>query len=124
MSFIKLQLSAVRGVKRSKRLLFSCCMYFVYILYSKSTDRFYIGHTYDVEKRLHEHNHPEIFSRFTAKGIPWELVLSFEISDSRGDAMRVEKFIKKQKTRSFIQKLITNKNNRDYLDDLINKILK
>ncbi|WP_166637279.1 GIY-YIG nuclease family protein, partial [Algoriphagus boseongensis] len=30
--------------------------FFVYILYSKSTDRFYVGQTVDLEKRLEEHN--------------------------------------------------------------------
>ena len=99
-------------------------MYHVYILYSQSIDRFYIGHTSNVFKRLEEHNNPVDFSKFSAKGIPWEVVFSVEISDSRAEAMKVEKFIKKQKSRAFIQKLISEKGNKDYIDGLIKNILK
>ena len=99
-------------------------MFYVYILFSKSTDRYYIGHTSNVNRRLEEHNHPDEFSKYTAKGIPWNLILSFEISHSRGDARKVEKFIKMQKSRSFILKLISEKDNRDFLEELIKNILK
>jgi putative endonuclease len=61
-----------------------------------------INSSSDVLRRLDEHNNPVESPKYTAKGIAWSLVLSFEISHSRGDAMRVEKFIKKQKTRSLI----------------------
>ena len=99
-------------------------MFYVYILFSKSTDRYYIGHTSDVNRRLEEHNHPEELSKYTAKGIPWNLILSFKISHSRGEARKVEKFIKMQKSRSFILKLISEKDNRDFLEELIKNILK
>ena len=32
-------------------------MYYIYILYSVPADKFYIGQTGDVQKRLEEHNH-------------------------------------------------------------------
>jgi len=99
-------------------------MYHVYILYSQSIDRFYIGHTSNVHKRLEEHNNPVDFSKYSAKGIPWEIVLSIMISESRSDAMKVEKFIKKQKSRAFIQKLILEKDNLEYFEKLICNILK
>jgi putative endonuclease len=99
-------------------------MYHVYILYSQSIDRFYIGHTSNILKRLAEHNNPQDFSKYSAKGIPWEIVLSIIISESRSDAMRVERFIKKQKSRAFIRKLILQKDNLEYFEKLICNILK
>jgi putative endonuclease len=45
--------------------------YFIYILYSKSLDKYYIGSTEDVLKRLKKHleNH----KGFTSKAKDWEL---------------------------------------------------
>jgi len=99
-------------------------MFYVYILFSYKSDRFYIGHTTDVYKRLEEHNNPLKNSRYTSKHLPWVLVLSFMISESRGEAMLVEKFIKNQKSREFIKKLIREKNNPQYLEDLKKNIFK
>ena len=98
-------------------------MFYIYILFSNSIDRYYIGHTSDVLRRLDEHNNPDEFSKYTAKGIPWSLVLSFKISPSRSDAIRVERFIKRQKNRSFIQRLIDQNGNIEYFTNLIKNIL-
>ncbi len=70
-----------------------------------------------------EHNNPHIFNKYTAKHIPWELKLSFEVSESRGQALIVEKFIKKQKSRTFLEKLISEKDNPEYFISLIANIL-
>jgi putative endonuclease len=53
-------------------------MYFIYIIYSKKLDRYYVGTTDDIEKRLGEHNSGFYSDAFTVKGAPWELSLSFE----------------------------------------------
>ena len=98
-------------------------MFYIYILFSKSSDRYYIGHTSNVLRRLEEHNNPAEFSKYTAKGIPWSLVLSFEISHSRGEALKVEKFLKRQKNRSFIQRLISQNGNNEFFTNLIKNIL-
>jgi len=37
---------------------FFAAMFYVYILYSQKYDRYYIGHSPDVDKRLKEHNNP------------------------------------------------------------------
>jgi putative endonuclease len=37
--------------------------FYVYILFSPASDKYYIGHTPDVEKRLYEHNHPQEVSK-------------------------------------------------------------
>jgi putative endonuclease len=92
-------------------------------LYSEIADKYYVGHTPDVFKRLNEHNNPEKNSKFTAKYLPWKLMLSFDVSDRRSEAIRVERFIKNQKSRSFILKLIAEKQNNIYFINLTDNIL-
>jgi putative endonuclease len=93
-------------------------MFYVYILYSQKSDWFYIGHTTDVHKRLEEHNNPRVTTKYTSKHLPWDLVLFFKISESRGEAILVERFIKNQKSRKFISRLICEKDNPQSLNDL------
>jgi putative endonuclease len=94
-------------------------MYFIYILYSETANKFYIGQTSDVERRLNEHNHPIVKTKFTAKYLPWALKLSFPVSSERADVMKVEKFIKTQKNRRFILQLIENKDNPKYFEQFL-----
>jgi putative endonuclease len=93
-------------------------MFYIYILYSDSADKYYVGHTPDVFKRLVEHNNPEKNSKFTAKYLPWKLMLSFDVSENYEEAIKVERFIKKQKKRSFLQKMISEKENKNYFVNL------
>ncbi|MBU0711759.1 GIY-YIG nuclease family protein [bacterium] len=44
----------------------------VYILYSPSKDRYYIGQTADINRRLHEHNSGH--TKSTKSSIPWQIV--------------------------------------------------
>jgi putative endonuclease len=81
-------------------------MFFVYILYSPSADKFYVGHTNDPQRRRLEHNNNPR-NTFTHKFAPWILKAYFEVNDNRGDAMKMEKYIKKQKSRHFIEQLIS-----------------
>jgi putative endonuclease len=48
-------------------------VYYIYILLSKRSGKYYIGLTSDVNRRLEEHNNPTVFNKYTAKHIPWEL---------------------------------------------------
>ena len=80
-------------------------MYYIYILYSPSAEKYYIGHTDNPEKRLHVHNHSDRLT-YTSKHRPWTLAVLFQCSENRGDAIRIEKLIKKQKSRTFIEKLV------------------
>ena len=77
----------------------------VYILYSKVIDRFYVGYTNDLERRLAEHNRMK--GKYTDSGIPWNLVYS-EIYSTKTQAMQREKFIKLKKSRTFIESLISS----------------
>jgi putative endonuclease len=76
-----------------------------YILYSKSLDKYYIGHSCeDVQDRLRKHlsNH----KGFTAKAKDWIIVYS-EIFHSKSDAYQRELEIKSWKSTSKIQNLIS-----------------
>ena len=75
-------------------------------------------------RRLEEHNNPPENKKYTAKHLPWELKIFFECSDSRGNGLLVEMFIKNQKSRDFLEKLISEKDNPDYFVNLIENILK
>lgn len=84
--------------------------YFVYILYSKSADIFYIGHTSDLDDRILRHNNG--FERFTSKFRPWFLVLSLE-KDSKSQAYTLERKLKnlsRQRLASFVINLVFCKN--------------
>jgi putative endonuclease len=80
-------------------------MYSVYIIYSKSFDRFYVGYTNNLERRLEEHNRKK--GKFTDAGIPWILVF-IEVFTNKSDAMAREKFIKSRKSKTYIVELINS----------------
>jgi len=61
--------------------------YFVYILYSKSTDRFYKGQTNNLEDRLIRHNGEREAS--TSGGTPW-LLLWNTTKRTREEAVELE----------------------------------
>ena len=92
--------------------------YSVYILYSRTSDKYYVGQTRDVEKRIQQHNDPENTS-FTSKSSPWVLVRSFKTGTDRGVALKVEKFIKRQKSRVFIKKIIADPFQFDFIAKLV-----
>ena len=77
--------------------------FIVYILYSESSDKHYVGCTNDIKRRFSEHN--RVKGIYTDKGIPWTLVYS-ERYPSRGLAESREAEIKSKKSRIFIERLI------------------
>ena len=81
-------------------------MYTLYILHSKSLDRYYVGYTNDLERRLGEHN--RIKGKYTDSGIPWTLVYTESFKLKR-DAMIREKFIKSRKSKLYIIELIAQR---------------
>jgi putative endonuclease len=74
-----------------------------YIIFSAKLDRFYIGHTENIEIRLGQHNSG--ISDFTAKASDWNLVHS-ESFETRELARKREMEIKKKKSRKYIEWLI------------------
>ena len=80
-------------------------VFYFYILYSQSSDLYYVGYTKDFLERLHQHNHIG-YNTFTSKHRPWILKAAFECGESESDAVRIERFIKKQKSRKLIERLM------------------
>jgi putative endonuclease len=78
-------------------------MAWVYILYSKKLDKYYIGACKDFDRRLYEHNLGH--SKFTSVGKPWDLVYREEFQDLI-TAKKRELDIKKKKSRIYIESLI------------------
>ena len=77
--------------------------FFTYILFSEKLNKYYIGSTSDLVRRIEEHNRGK--SKFTKTGIPWKLAY-YEEHSSRVLAVDREMYIKKRKSRSFIESLI------------------
>lgn len=78
--------------------------FIVYILYSASINKYYVGYTDNIERRLNEHNTGQ--TRYTSNtGSPWMLVYT-EKYDSRTLAMKRAKEIKSKKSRKYIESLI------------------
>ena len=81
--------------------------YWTYILQNLA-GKFYIGHTEDVERRLTDHNNPQIGKgKFTHKHGPWQLVWT-EPHPSRSEAMKREKEIKAMKSARWIRETLLN----------------
>ncbi|MGX1929605.1 GIY-YIG nuclease family protein [Flagellimonas sp. 2504JD4-2] len=66
-------------------------MFYVYVLYSSRFDRYYIGMTTNLEKRLAEHNNGKTQS--TKPYVPWEIVWR-EDYETRESARIREKYLK------------------------------
>ncbi len=66
-------------------------MYYVYILYSESFDKFYIGQTNDLANRVKRHNAGS--ELYTKRYIPWILKWSTQ-KPTRAEAMVLEKKLK------------------------------
>jgi putative endonuclease len=78
-------------------------MFTTYIIFSQCLDKYYIGHTADLQQRLIKHlaNH----KGFTGKVNDWVIVYQ-ETFDSKTEAYKRERVIKNWKSRKMIEKLI------------------
>jgi putative endonuclease len=79
--------------------------YFLYIIWSEKLKKYYIGSSANPEKRLSEHNSGKAI--FTRKGVPWKMVLT-ELCSSKKEAQERERYIKRMKSRKYIEDLIQN----------------
>ena len=77
--------------------------YFLYILYSSRIDRYYLGSSANPENRLWFHNHTN--QGWTLRGQPWTLVFS-KAFPTKAEAQRWERWIKRQKNRLLVKKII------------------
>ncbi|MCC6253707.1 MAG: GIY-YIG nuclease family protein [Ignavibacteriaceae bacterium] len=84
--------------------MLSCVLnYYLYILRSLNFERYYVGISENVERRLKFHN--TIEKGFTSRYRPWEVVFKQEFSGKEA-AMKAEKKVKGWKSRKMIEKLI------------------
>jgi putative endonuclease len=75
-------------------------MYVVYVLFSESFRKIYVGFTADLEQRFKSHN--ELATKgWTIKFRPWRIIHT-EIFESKQDAMRREKELKTASGRKWI----------------------
>jgi putative endonuclease len=78
--------------------------YYIYILYSVSIDRYYVGYSSNPWHRLEQHL-SNSKDKYTGKADDWFFSAVFEVSTRESDAIRIERFIKKQKSRNLIEQL-------------------
>ena len=81
-------------------------MWYVYILYSKTKNKYYVGYTNNPVKRLIQHNSGG--SKSTKAHIPWTLKYQ-EVFATKGEAIRRERQIKSKKSRNYIECLLRDK---------------
>ena len=78
-------------------------MYTVYILRSvNAEDRFYIGLTNNLERRLKEHNDPSS-NRYTYRYHPWKLE-TYVVFQSQPTAKKFESYLKTSSGRTFLKR--------------------
>jgi len=80
-------------------------MYYVYIIKSINYNRYYIGHTENIDKRIKLHNNGRVKS--TKSFIPWKLIYR-EVYNTRREAYKRELLIKSYKHGEAFKKLINN----------------
>ncbi len=80
--------------------------YYVYILQSRKDHSFYVGQCDDLDRRMSKHF--DGMSKYTSAKWPLRLVY-FEVYDSRAQSIKREKYIKKMKSRKYIEGLIGNR---------------
>ena len=78
--------------------------YYVYILHSTKTNKYYTGSCEDIEIRLAQHNSGR--SKSTRAGAPW-IMLYYEQYETRIAAVNSENEIKSKKSRKYIEWLIS-----------------
>ena len=80
--------------------------FWAYILQSESTGRYYCGHSSDPNRRLRQHNDPDYQLSKTTKRFkgPWKLIWS-KGCQTRGEAMKIEKAIKKRGIGRYLESL-------------------
>ena len=81
----------------------------VYVLYSRTHNKIYIGYTSDLANRLDSHN---IYAKkgYTVRYRPWEVIYT-EHFKLKQQAIKREKQLKSAKGRTFVWNLIKHKFN-------------
>jgi len=80
-------------------------MYYIYFLHSSEADKYYVGHSQDPWKRFEQHL-ANTGDKYTGSYHDWKLMAVFEASSIRGEADKIEKFIKRQKSRNLLERML------------------
>jgi putative endonuclease len=85
-------------------------MYSIYILYSETAERHYVGYTSDIERRLSEHNDVKESKKkmYTHKNGPWKLVYKEDGFVTRSEAMKREKYLKGSRGRQKVKAILSD----------------
>ncbi|MBL7933991.1 MAG: GIY-YIG nuclease family protein [Bacteroidia bacterium] len=89
----------------------------IYILFSNTLNKFYVGSCLNLEKRLVDHKNKTYSTSFTSVADYWQLYLAWDVLD--GDIVRkIEFHIKSMKSKKYIENL---KNYPEMREKLIKK---
>jgi putative endonuclease len=77
--------------------------YYIYVLLSKQDDKFYIGFTEDLRRRLREHNDGKSFATKCRR--PFELIF-YEAYRNKYDALRRERYFKSSKGKTTLNSML------------------
>ena len=94
-------------------------MFYVYIIQSRKTGSYYVGSCSKLDLRLERHNLG--WSKSTKNKRPWSLRYK-EVFGSKKEALKREKEIKRQKSRIYIEKLLSKSNSGSCPDFLNRKV--
>lgn len=79
--------------------------FYIYILHSVLANKYYVGFSENPWLRFEQHQ-SNSSNKYTGKFKDWELVCVFKVEGNKSDALKIEKFIKSQKSKIFILKLL------------------
>ena len=77
--------------------------YYIYILYSNSIDRYYVGYSQNPWIRFEQHL-SNTSDKYTGKAKDWDLKTIYS-AENKSEVIRIERFIKKQKSRILIERM-------------------
>jgi putative endonuclease len=80
-------------------------MFFVYIIESVKTKKWYYGHTNHLELRLSDHNFGR--NKSTKNRGPWKYIFQKPMS-SLIEAVELEKYLKRMKNKAYVKKKYAN----------------
>lgn len=80
-------------------------IHYVYVLFSESTQKFYVGETINIDERLLKHNSGAYSHAFTSQANDWTIQTAIECKN-RVIALKIEKHIKSMKSKMYLKNLI------------------
>ncbi len=80
-------------------------MYYTYILFSVDLNKYYVGSTNNLKRRLEDHTRGK--DKFSRQAKDWQLKY-YEDYNTRAEAFSREQEIKKKKSRIYIENLISS----------------